>query len=90
MENRPQLIGDIEMSPTVGHRVFISPLPCRFLHKMQLLDIPRNRCLRTRNASLPEPLQKLLLRFNGFLCNNVKNQGLSVVLHAWNPPGSIF
>ena len=89
-KDRLQLLRYIQLRPVAGHRILIHPLSNRLLDQMQLLNVPGNRCLRAVNPALLKPSQKLLLRLNVFLGNDIQNHRLTVILHPSSPPGSIF
>ena len=70
----------------VGYRIAVLPLPCRSLDKVELLNIPGNRCLGCHNAPFQQQRQKLLLGLHRFLGNDGKNRFLTVIFHILQPP----
>ena len=53
---------------------------------MKLLDIPGNGGLRRADAQVVQALQKLLLRLDGFLADDLQQLFLSHIFHFSQPP----
>ena len=56
------------------------------LHQMELLDVAGDGSLRGVEAAFLQLLQQLFLRLHGLLLDDLKQNGLTVIFHAWLPP----
>ena len=85
-EDGAQLVGKVQLRFLHRHGIAIAALPGRLLHQMKLLDIPGNGSLRRADAQVVQALQKLLLRLDGFLADDLQQLFLSHIFHFSQPP----